>query len=404
MRTKHILCYSNRFLISLVFLGWALAFSADIVLASDPLRTANSGRILSESLGIDEADTPDLEPVFYFPIVMANWPPLPPTPVLEDIDNPIWDRAYALQWYEPLSISTAPVMSYTLQESSDSGFADVTHYHVLTTSVPFSMAQKPWGTMGHFYYRVRAHTPWGEGPWSNAESALLLSRRDDFDYPQTGWTARRTSAPDLDMMESWYHAGRFYTGVEDRFDFGIFSPLQEAPEPPYKLTLQSRILHLANLTSFGMVFGGNEGTFCHVERVNAQASDGCFSHYYRLNVIFGGYFKYQVKRVDYHSERGKGEGDRDWGYAYFDTSDPTGWQTWEIRVYDNGFGIYGNGRYLQWIPDTRYINDPYYGIFSSTNEYNGARFLHEYFRVEPLVGAEAVPPLDSEPAVSGIEW
>jgi hypothetical protein len=410
MKTKYVFRYSSWILISILSLGWALTFSLDVVLARDALLTTDVGSafseiILTESLSSDKADPSDLDPVYYFPVVMVNWPPMPPTPVLHDIHNPIWDRDYVVDWYEPLSPKTATVMSYTLQESFDSTFADVTSYQVLTPSVPFLIDQKPWGTMGYVHYRVKAHTLWGDGPWSDTESALLLSRSDDFNYPQTGWTARRTSAPDLAAMKSWYQYGRLVTGVEDRFDFGIFSPMQEAPEPPYRIAMRSDIIHIANETSYGIVFGGNKGEFCHVERANAQSADGCFSHYYRLNVIFGGYYKYLVTRVEGHSERGKGEGkDLMPNYAYFSTSDPTYWQTWEIRVYDNGFALYGNDEYLLWFPDTTYINDPYYGIFSSTYEYNGARFKHEYFRVEPLVGAEALPPQDIEPAVSEIDW
>jgi hypothetical protein len=402
MKTKSLVCFSGRILIFFFVLGWTLIFPTAKVLARRSLPDTDLSARDAESLVSDFLDSKEDDPVLYFPIVFRYWPPIPPTPVLQDIDGPIWDSDYSVEWYDSSSEMATPVLSYTLQESSDPTFAGATTYSVLTTSMPYRIESKPWGTMGDFYYRLKAHNAWNESPWSDTQSVWLLSRSDDFNYPQTGWRPRRTSAPDLSDMDAWYDDGQLITLVEDRFDFAIFSPLQEAPELPYKILLRTKVLHAANETSYGIVFGGNKGEFCYVERANAQSSDGCFHHYYRLNVVFGGYLKYQMKRIDYHSERGKGEGDTDWGWGGIDTGEPEGWHGWEIRVYDSGFGLYADGKYLMWASDTRFVNSPYYGIFSSNYEYNGARFAHDYFRVVPLTGAAAVPPHNVDPAISVI--
>lgn len=232
MKTKPVVCFSGWVLVILLTLGWALVFSTDAVLASDTASTTFA-RARRAEWGVGGVlQSTDEDSVLFFPIVVKYWPPVPPTPVLQDLESPIWDSDYAVRWHESVSTTVAPVISYTLQESSDPTFADVMTYSVLTTSVPYPIHQKPWGTMGNFYYRVKAHNAWNESPWSETKSALLLSISDGFDYPQTGWQVRRTSAPDIGDMASWYEDGDLITLVEDRFDFAIFSPMREAPPLP----------------------------------------------------------------------------------------------------------------------------------------------------------------------------
>jgi len=103
-------------------------------------------------------------------------------------------------------------------------------------------------------------------------------------------------------------------------------------------------------------------------------------------VIWGGYLKCQVKRIDSHDPK-KGGGRGKELMAYRDVSDRTDddrFNTWEIFVYDHGFEVWVNDRILEDFDDRTYIYDPYYGIFSSTYEYNSASFEHEYFYVDPM--------------------
>ena len=206
-------------------------------------------------------------------------------------------------------------------------------------------------------------------------------------------------------MAADYGSGHLVTRVEDRFDFVIFSPMRPAPEPPYSLKMRTDILHKANLTSFGIVFGGNKGEMCEVTRWNASSPEGCFSHYYRLNVIWGGYLKAGLARIDGHegiADGADGIGEN-WGYSALDWWEARveDWNEWEVRVYDNGFEAYVNGHRIAGRGDTTYIRDPYYGIFSSTNEYNGARFVHDYFYVEPLdPDAKMQTVVDEMPSLS----
>ena len=186
-------------------------------------------------------------------------------------------------------------------------------------------------------------------------------------------------------MKIAYTGHELETLVADKFDFAIFSPMVPAPAIPYRIRMMSRVIHKVNETSYGIAFGGNGGTFCRIERDNAADPDGCFSHYYRLNVIWAGnYLKYNVSRVDSHGDRGEGISEELRGFSNVDGRDPADWQTWDIWVYEDRFGLSVNGEFMAWIYDTTYLNDPYYGIFSSTYEYNNAHFQHTLYYVEPI--------------------
>jgi hypothetical protein len=341
----------------------------------------------------DEGDNPSQDPLaeqvvvqpdddfhVYLPWIVRRWPPIPYPPLLESAGDLVLYTPYTLTWSVPASES--PVFSYTLQESLSPDFSNPLDYTASVTT--YSAARQAAGT---YYYRVQGYNTWGPGEWSNVEAVPLYTLLDSFDDPATGWSPRRTSAPDIDLMVASYIAGELQTMVGDKFDFAIFSPMQSAPATPYSLKMRTKIIHKVNEVSYGIAFGGNAGTFCTVERANATDPSGCFSHYYRLNVVWAGnYLKYNVKRVDYHDASGAGRGEELLGfgnltgYGY----DPADWHNWEIQVYNNGFGIYMNDHFLAWISDTTYLNDRYYGIFSSTYEYNYAHFQHAYFDVVPL--------------------
>jgi hypothetical protein len=354
----------------------------------------------------------DGEDYFVFlPIIMRRWPPVPFSPVLTAVEDTVWDAPVRLDWQADVPLAAYPIETYVLEESTSADFSEVTRYPVPTVTVPYTTPEKAFGTVGWYHYRVRGQNAWGPGEWSNPVPTLLLSQRDDFDFPESGWAPKRTSYWDLDLMAVDYGIGDIVTRVEDRFDFAIFSPMQPAPELPYSIKMRTKIVSKANETSFGIVWGGNEGTFCDVERVTAADPNGCFSHYYRLNVIWGGYLKWGLARIDHHegvADGGDGVVASGGGYSglhWPEVGDPDTWNEWEIRVYDNGFELYVNGYYIAGSGDTTYVHDPYYGIFSSTYEYNGARFVHDHFYVEPIGGSATmsrvpVPDLLTLDAVS----
>jgi hypothetical protein len=258
-----------------------------------------------------------------------------------------------------------------------------------------------------YHYRLASANPRASSAWSAWVSTTVAVIRDDFTNPATAWTVRRTSSPNAYEALTWYIDGRLKTGLHDRWDYAIFSPMLEAPPPPYNIRMATRIIHFANLTSYGIVFGGNRGTLCPpIDRSTSGDPNGCFFHYYRLNVVWGGFLKYQVKRIDYHEyDKGKARGVTLLGEGYGDISEITSddsWNLWEIKVRDDGFAVYVNDQLVGWTTDTTYIQDPMFGIFTSTDEYNMAEFEHEFYYVDAASDDDPLPTLGRQ--LPGTNW
>jgi hypothetical protein len=333
--------------------------------------------------GQDFPETLQLDYFIYTPFVPHHWPPLPAAPTLEPIRGPVLDAPYLLTWSASEVAPDGPVLFYTIEEAETSEFVETTTYTTTDATTTWTITPTL-GTYGTFYYRVRAHNAWGVSPWSNVRYVTVYTRWDDFLYPGTDWRARRTSAPDIDLMNAYYIEGDLETYVRDMFDFAIFSPMLPAPSLPYTIELKTRVRHKVNEVSYGIVFGGDPGDLCRVERADARKPEGCFTHYYRLNVIWAGnYLKFNINRVDGHDERGRGISEELRGFDSLVRFgwDPADWHRWTFEVHEDGFALYVNDQYIAWIPDNAYVDMPYYGIFSSTFEYNNAHFQHDYFHV-----------------------
>ncbi|HNT73767.1 MAG TPA: fibronectin type III domain-containing protein [Anaerolineae bacterium] len=323
------------------------------------------------------AQTSNFPRIIYLPLVIRRYPLLPPTPVLDASGE---NHTVILTWSSV--ITDVPVSYYEVQESLVVDFSSLNAY--TTTELGLVFSDKPFAT---YHYRVRGVNGWGNGAWSNVVTVVLLDAFfDDFDDSSTGWYPRRTSSPDLSLMSAVYVNGNLETMVADKFDFAIFSPMRQAPKLPYTIEMRTMVEHRVNEVSYGIVFGGNPGAFCDVTRDTSMSMDGCFSHYYRLNVVWGGpYLKYNVCRITGHDDRGRGKCDELMGFYNlaslgYNSND---WHIWKVQVSETGFSIYVNGNYLVHIADTMYVNDPYYGIFSSAYEYNYAHFIHSRFYVYP---------------------
>ena len=338
-------------------------------------------------LGPEGGETIIISSIAYLPLIVRYYPPIPHAPTLAPITEVSTGQPYTVTW----SVSaTTPILYYTLQASDDSAFSSPRSYTTTETSYTIPAAANQLT-----YYRVRGHNVWGDGAWSNVEVTQFAAFRDHFDGQlNVDWHAKRTSSPKLSSMTIGYDGnGNLETMVGDMYDFAIFSPLVPAPPPPYHIQIRTQIIHRVNEVSYGLAFGGNEGSFCMVDRSRAQDPAGCFSHYYRLNVIWaGGYLKYSVARIDGHDERGRGLGATLRGFSNVLTGGPDDWHVWDIWVYDDRFGVGVDGQFIAWINDTTYLHDPYFGIFSSTFEYNYAHFRHARYYVEPITPDMNVPP------------
>jgi len=323
--------------------------------------------------------------ITYLPHIYKRYPPVPYAPTLNDINNTDEDGNYTVSW--SYGYTDPPVDTYTLQEATDANFTDPTNYYPgSNTSQTFS--DKAGGT---YYYRVQGNNEYGAGTWSNVKSATVHSYSYHYDFSGSTmdpWPIRRTSYWQGDQgaeRVTWTeeHDGTLYIIISDRWDFTIASPLEVAPSPPYVIETRVKAHDPANLTAYGIIFGGNGGSPCPAYR-----DTGCLTHYYRLEVIWdGGNLKAGLKRIDYHEpesseSRGKGRG-ADLIPYYYISGDPDGWHTWKFVVKSNGIDIYFDGAVFGSTGDSAYVNEPYFGIYASANEYKPAIGRFDYYYVDP---------------------
>jgi uncharacterized repeat protein (TIGR01451 family) len=103
----------------------------------------------------------------YLPLVIRRWPPIPHQPVLDPIEDPDGDGTYVVSWTE---VPARLAITYTLQEAADLAFtvavSDVCSTVELSCPVSGNLP-------GSYYYRVRGHNAWGDGPWSAVEAATV---------------------------------------------------------------------------------------------------------------------------------------------------------------------------------------------------------------------------------------
>jgi hypothetical protein len=307
---------------------------------------------------------------------------------LNDIENEDQDGDYTVSW--SYGYSYPPATSYTLREARDEDFTTGVQDYSIDSGTSKEFEDKEDGT---YYYKVQANNDYGSSAWSDTRLVeVLTAYRDDFDDPDSGWKLRRTSSPKLSNMDMRYEGGKLYTKSEDNYDFGIFSPLVEAPPPPYRITMRTKLVEGQDAPAYGIVWRAEKGDFCPVDRDDAEDEDGCYYHYFRLNVSLdpGRAIRYEVKRIEEHDERGRGQGkalsgDKD--NTYINVSGEAEWDewnTWEVEVYEERFRISVNGEHVGTYWDDDYAEDGYFGILTSCYEYHPSEFKHDYFYIEPI--------------------
>jgi len=317
--------------------------------------------------------------IFYFPTFYKPYPI--PSIGLNPVPRPNANNAWTVSWAVD---DDTYVTSYELQEATDPNFtnANVNTFPVGTQS---SLRTLPLQINNLFYYRVRAIGSFGITSWSNIQQ-VRGGYRDDFNDPNSGWDMRRQDT-DTVVNNSFYRNGQLVLEMDSSYDYQIVSSLAPAPGAPYQIESRIRWVGVDNLHSYGIVWGADwNGQPCP----NANYTS-CFNHYYRLNVIWSGNLgnklTVQLKRIDYHDPGDNtGRGIDLIPATVFNVNPPSqGYQTWAIRVYPDGvMRLFLNGNQIRVVNDTMYIQDPYFGAFSSTDEYNGLEAEFDYFQVSYL--------------------
>lgn len=314
-----------------------------------------------------------------------------PGPVTLAAGLPNSNNTWTLSWTSSLGAT-----GYEIHESQDSGFATVTPY-VVGPSSSLSIT-KPLTPDNVYYYRVRSFVGQKFGPWSNV-GTVIGGYLDEFDDPDTGWSLRRSTF--REEVFGFYEDGKYVMQVLDRWDWGLASPLRPAPRVPYVIDFEMRIVAPANLLSGGMVFGGDwNGETCPpgLSYDEWYKHKNCFNHFYNTNTIFFGGLKMLFERVDElvwcqncDGSPMKRLGHLDPGDNEFtlDEIDPEGWNHYRVEVRQDNIKVYaakrGSTPKLQFTyDDTRWANEPYFGFFASTDEYNNSTWRFEYMEVKPL--------------------
>ena len=197
---------------------------------------------------------------------------------------------------------------------------------------------------------------------------------------------------DTDHIENQtrYENGEYVHEMDSSWDYLISSPLAQIPAPPYRIEMRARHVEPGNLNSYGMVFGGDwDGQ----QPCPYPDFSSCFNNYYRLNIIWYGddvsnpVLRVILKRIDFHDPRnnhGRGDVIIDQINANVNYP-PSSHQNWAVEVYQNGaIKVFVNGNFVAQTVDSTYINRPYFGSFSSTDEYAGLEAHFDWFEVTAL--------------------
>ncbi len=372
-------------------------FSAVQIMAADSGKTAVSTRTLQES-GIVPTDT----------ITVDNSTPLSVTAELSatgvvttyTLYMPIVFKPMAIAASRPNSsnqwtISWEPVPSatgYVIQQSNDSDFS--TNLNEVTVGAVESYQFNNALSFNNIYYH-RVMPIFGDidGQWSNTV-IVVGGYRDDFSDDSSGWTpVRRTTY--LEETVSYYgtgsEAGNLIIIVADRWDWMIASPLMPTPEPPYAIQFRARVHDASNLVSGGAVFGGDWNGQACPEFGNVYQTTNCFNHFYNFNLIFYGPMKLLYEQVNKLSWCPNCGGSPIKRLGPNETVDPIlsngpslNWQTYRIEVRSTGVTFFVDNVQKASFSDTTYINEPYFGVFASTDEYKPSIWFFDYYQVAPL--------------------
>lgn len=342
----------------------------------------NTARVAHEGVNLKFAASTNIisetDSLVYLPMISQE----PPTVYLFLIGRPTSSNEWTLNW----SVSSPlGVTGYEIQEDSDPGFPSPTTYETGPSPLAFDI-QLPITSINVYYYRVRAVGDFGSGLWS-VPRAVVVNYRDDFNDPGTGWTMRRE---DTDHIENQtrYENGVYVHEMDSSWDYLISGPLVVIPEPPYRLEMRASHYEPGNLNSYGMVFGGDwDGqTPCPVSDFST-----CFNEYYRLNIIWFGDSNHRLrvilKRIDKHEpENNHGRGSTLIGAIDVSTQgQSSSFQKWAVEVYPDGtIKIFINDNFIAQTVDTNYIDRPYFGTFSSTDEYAGLEARFDWYSATAL--------------------
>lgn len=376
--------------------------------------TLTFGAVLTDSLAVDdvvtniveiddagtvitrEASTTIVEETFspytFLPVIYKTLL----TPIVQ-VNHPNDQNQWTVSWTNVNEYSSG----FEIYESQDPSFNTILSTRIVAGNVTSSQYQHSLSTKNEYYYRVRALGQGGNvtSPWSNTAS-VIGGYYDDFSNPDTGWAIRRTTY--LEEVRSWYERNGtdywFILQVEDSWDWGVAAPFKtKAPKPPYAIEYRTQMAHKGNLVSHGLVFGADwPGGGCpdYSWIGGIYWHNICFNHFYNTNIIWYGPMKLLFERVDYLEwrpndggsplKRGHFDDFDNWTVSKIPNVNSEEWNTFKVEVRESGIKLFANGQEYASTPDNLWVNEPYFGLFASTDEYSNSTWRFDYYKITPL--------------------
>lgn len=324
--------------------------------------------------------------VLYLPHITTSLNP----PVL----NPIGRANSANQWTVSWSYPNAGAVSFTVQEAKNPDFIGATETTVNGLSLNVT---QPLSWDNEYFYRVRVNAGAQSSEWSNVHS-VVGGYLDQFNDVNSGWLTRYSTF--IEEVRAFYENGNLIVQSEDSWDWGIASPLRKAPPVPYAIEIRNQPAALGNLVSMGVVFSGDwSGAPCpDVSSVEGwYTHQNCFTQFYNVNLINKNLFAYDsfkmlFERVEeriWCPECGGSPMKRIYPSGLEVEPIPNvsqdGWNVYRIEVRETDIRLFINGLQFYTVNGTdSWINNPYFGLFVSTDEYSNSTWRIDYIQITPL--------------------
>ena len=378
----------------LVWSGFAGAVPVTLSFNATLTNTLLAGDTVTNSVQIDDGGTVitrsastmilgDVDYVLNFPIIKRSLPP-----VVLSASRPTSANAWTMSW---TSGESGVVTGYLLQESQTADFSSgITEYSL--GAVTTQPVVKPVTANSVYYYRIRAISNLGFSPWSNTVQ-VRGAYFDGFDDPSTGWDLARSSF--FDITVAFYgtgaEAGNYVLIVDDRWDWMIASPLMPAPVLPYVIEYRAKVHEPSNLVSGGFTFAGDWNGGPCIDYSNPYENTNCFNRFHNLNFIWYGPLKLLYEQIDQlvwcptcGGSLLKRIGSTTEAGIMLPDGPSFDYHTYRIEVRDSGVTFLLDGAPRFSYSDTRYLDQPYFGVFASTEEYKPSIWFFDYVSVTPL--------------------
>jgi len=347
-----------------------ITFSVEISSEITQAEVQNTAQVSGTGQLVEDSATTrvsEYSPFTYLPFFFRDYPPVP---VLNPIPEPDEDRSYTVSW-SPVSV---PIDRYVLQESTDADFDDVTGEWQTTGTSQF--IQQDSTAAGTFYYRVRAddYDQWGQGPWSNVESATIWNYYDNFSDYQSGWPrewsktrgalyqVRPYEHPNCPGSSCEYDDGDGYviarrSGSQPYARFGPDLPI---PSENYEIELKSRWWDANYFATYQIIFGADR-SFDNYYAVEVRINTAADRRDCEYRLVRRTSSQTSIASIETTKEL-QGWTAKEMHCALRSEKSSAQWNRWKIRREGSEIKVWLNDERLGTWEDSKFGADRYFGV------------------------------------------